>query len=141
MPDYQQQTIGTNPSQNIQQQIDFQSYTYNQSEQVKINNKKRVEYIVLIILCAFFLITTIITTVIAIKIADKADDYKNYYYKYVLIEDEYNFLHEYAFVSNSGDSYYHHYMCDNFDEDESFFILNKNLAESEGLKTCPDCIE
>lgn len=44
------------------------------------------------------------------------------------------------FASFSGGKFYHRHSCSAYDESAPYYIMNENLAESEGFSPCPLCI-
>ncbi len=70
---------------------------------------------------------------------DKAKQRSDYYSeKYLSIEDEYYFYHNYAVIVTDSGYRYHTYGCSHLNFD-SFWIYNINAAKSQGYTPCLDC--
>lgn len=58
----------------------------------------------------------------------------------LLLHDYDTYYSNAFFASFGGGKFYHRYSCSAYDESTPHYIMNKNLAESEGFSPCPLCI-
>ncbi len=107
--------------------------------------KKMNKTTIIAIILAVSAVLNIALIAVSIYLYSEKDYYYEKYYdldrEYDTISDEHEFFYEHArLVPDDGSDTYHRYGCEEFDDDNGFWIYNKERAEYEA-DPCDECCE